>query len=398
MIQREAEALVAAGFEVDVICMRHPERPRQTVVNGVRVISLPSSRRKGSKLRYGIDYAAFFCLLTATLACRHIRRAYAAVQVNTMPDFLVFAAFIPKLLGARVIAYMHEPSPELAETLFGPGRTVTLLERIEQRVLRFADHSITVTEELKERYVERGARPDRISVVLNGVAPETMLRDWNPSTDGRGDAFTLVCHGSIEERYGQDTLVEAVGLLRDAIPGLQLVITGRGSGVDSMRESIRRLGLEDLIRYEGWVSLERLNDILHSADVGVVAQKASPYSHLVHTNKMVDYWIFGLPVIASRLRAVSRMYDDTVIEFFEAGDARALAGAILRLHGDPERRDELAQNGRLAHLRHGWAVERRTYLSVYESLLDHPTHSTGRGFAGRRATGADSGSYSATRS
>jgi glycosyltransferase involved in cell wall biosynthesis len=82
------------------------------------------------------------------------------------------------------------------------------------------------------------------------------------------------------------------------------------------------------VRFEGWVSRELLAGILRSADVGIVAQKASPYSHLVHTNKMIDYWIFGLPVIASRLRAVSETYDDHVIEYFEPGNAVQLAAAI----------------------------------------------------------------------
>jgi glycosyltransferase involved in cell wall biosynthesis len=381
-IQREAEALVAAGFDVDVFCMRNAERPRQTVINEVRVISLPSSRRKGSRLRYAIDYVGFFGLLTVTLALRHLRRPYAVVQVNTMPDFLVFAAAVPKRLGARVVAYMHEPSPELAETLYGPSRMVRLLELIEQRALRFADHSIAVTEELKQRYVERGACPDRLTVVLNGHAPDNLLQDWTPPPDEPSRGFTLVCHGSIEERYGQDTIIEAVGLLREAIPGLRLVITGRGSGVDAMCQLIDQSDLGGLVHFEGWVSRQRLNDLLHSADVGIVAQKATPYSHLVQTNKMGDYWIFGLPVVASRLRAVSSMYDDSVIEYYEAGDARALASAILRLYADPQRRAELARNGRLAHLRHGWAVERLTYLDVYEALLGGPARSSPRSQAG----------------
>jgi glycosyltransferase involved in cell wall biosynthesis len=90
---------------------------------------------------------------------------------------------------------------------------------------------------------------------------------------------------------------------------------------------------------------------------------------------MVDYWIFGLPVIASRLRAVSSMYNDAVIEYFEAGDAQALARAVVRLYADPGRRAELARNGRRAQLSHGWAVERLTYLGVYEALLHRPAGS-----------------------
>ena len=49
-----------------------------------------------------------------------------------MPDFLVFAAAVPKLLGSRVVAYMHEPSPELA-TRSSAGRVEPRArERVEQ--------------------------------------------------------------------------------------------------------------------------------------------------------------------------------------------------------------------------------------------------------------------------
>jgi glycosyltransferase involved in cell wall biosynthesis len=368
MIRREAEALAEAGFEVEVICMRSADRARREVINGVTVTSMPTSRTKGSKVRYLVDYASFFALAGGTLALRHLRRPYSAVQVNTMPDFLVFAAAVPWLLGSRVVAYMHEPSPELAETVYGPGRTVRVLAAVEQRVLRFADHSIAVTSELKQRFVERGARGEDISVVLNCVDPKSMRAGWTPPDAPPDGTFTLVCHGTIEERYGQFTIVDAVRLARERLPDLRVVFTGRGSGVDELRRRITAAGLDDVVRFEGWVSEARLNDILHSASAGIVAQESSPYSHLVQTNKMVDYWIFGLPVIASRLRSVAGMYDDSVLEYFEPGDATALADAMVRLHDDPERRAELAANGIRAHERFGWAVQKSAYLDVFAHL------------------------------
>jgi glycosyltransferase involved in cell wall biosynthesis len=369
MVQREAEALVAAGFDVEVMCMRDAGRPHRIVVNGVTVTSLPLSQHKGSKARYAFNYGCFFMLAAGTLTLRHIRRPYAVVQANSMPDFLVFAAILPKLLGSRVIAYMHEPTPELAETLFGPGLLTRILGRIEQWSLRFADHAITVTDQLKQRYVDRGAAPDRITVVLNCVDPAAMLAGWNPAPVPARAEFIIVCHGSVEDRYGQDTIVEAAALLRDEIPDLRVVLTGRGSQIPELLAAIAAQGLQHVVRFEGWVSSHRLNDILHSADVGIVAQKASPYSHLVQTNKMVDYWIFGLPVIASRLRAVSELYDDDVIEYFEPGDAVALAAAIRRLRDDPDRRAKLAHNGEVAHERNGWATQRAVYLGVFNAIL-----------------------------
>jgi glycosyltransferase involved in cell wall biosynthesis len=383
-VQRVAEALVGAGFDVEVLCMRHPDRPRKTVVNGVEVTSLPASLGRSGKLRYALDYGWFFLLAAGTLAARSLRRRYAVVQVYSMPDFLVFAAVVPKLRGSRVVAYMNEPSPELFETLYGSPTLTRVLERIEQRVLRFADHAVTVTEQLKERFVERGARAERISVVLNAADPVAGLAGWSPPSPAPDKDFVVICHGSIEARYGHDTILEAARLLRDDLPDLRVVFTGRGSAVDEVLGLIDAWALDDIVRFEGWVTPGRLNDLLHTVDVGVVAQKASAYSHLVHTYKMVDYWIFGLPVIASRLRAVSSVYDDSVIEYFEPGDAADLARAIRRLHDDPSRRDELARNGRLAQERHGWETQRRTFLGVYDALLNDQRH--GRQEAGSSAT------------
>ena len=370
MLQREAEALAGAGFDVEVLCMRSAGAPRRSFVNGVRVIRLPTSRGSRSSLGKALSYGRFFLLAAGYLSVQHVRRPYAVVQANSMPDFLVFAALVPKLLGSKIVAKMQEPTPELATTIFGPTLLTGVLARIEQWAIRFADHTVTVTDDLKQRYVERGAAAPRISVVLNCVDPDTMLPHWSHPPARAESGFTVVCHGTIEDRYGQDTIIGAARLLRDEMPDLRIVITGRGSGIAKMVRAIADDGLQDMVRFEGWVSLGRLQEILYSADAGVVAQKASPYSHLVHTNKMVDYWIFGLPVIASRLRAVSELYDARFIEYFEPGDAAGLAAAIRRLRTDSARRAELAQNGKLAQLENGWAAQRVAYLSVFDELLD----------------------------
>jgi glycosyltransferase involved in cell wall biosynthesis len=369
-IRRVAEALRGAGYDVEVLLMRHRDRPRVAMDNGVRIVSLPGALGRSSKLRYAFDYGSFVVLAGATLAYRHLRRRYSVVQLYTMPDFLVFAALVPKLFGSRVIAYMNEPTPELFETLYGvTPRFRRVLERIEQGVLKFADHAITVTDQLRQRYVERGADGSRISVVLNAPDPAADLAGWTPPDGRDSNEFVVMTHGSIEDRYGHDTIIEAAALLRDELPNLRVVFTGRGSQEEEVLRLIHERGVDDIVRFEGFVSREYLNDLLHTADAGIVAQKASPYSHLVHTYKMVDYWIFGRPVIASRLDATAATYDDTVIEYFRPDDAADLARAIRRLHDDPARREELARNGRRAQDQFGWAVQQQTFLAVYDALL-----------------------------
>jgi glycosyltransferase involved in cell wall biosynthesis len=370
-VQREANALADAGFEVEVLCMRSRSGQGGTHGRvGVTITCLPASLHRESLVSYCVDYAWFWTLAASTLAVRHIRRPYSVVQVNTMPDFLVFSAIVPKLLGAQVVAFLKEPTPELFETLYGRPRLSRALERVEQAAIRFADHALTVTEELRQVYIERGAKSDDISVIRTGNAPPPVAENGDrPEHHATTDGFLVLCHGTIEERYGLDTIVDAVQLLRGDIPGLEVVFTGRGGGIDALLQQIDELGLSEIVRFEGWVSRERLDELLAKADVGIVAQKASSYSHLVTTNKMIDYWIFGLPTIASRLRSVSAAHDDSRLEYFEPGDAASLAAAIRRLHDDPARREELARNGRAALEHSGWGAQAELYLEVYDSLV-----------------------------
>jgi glycosyltransferase involved in cell wall biosynthesis len=370
-VQREADALTRAGFDVEVLCMRGRDGKGGTEVErGVTITALPATLHRQGLISYCIDYAWFWTLVASTLTVRHLRRPYSVVQVNTMPDLLVFSAIVPKLLGSRVIAFLKEPTPELFETLYGRPWLTNTLKRVEQAAIRFSDHALTVTEELREVYISRGAPAEDISVIRTGNAVPPAIENGNvPARTDKGEGFVVLCHGTIEERYGLDTIVDAAHLLRGTIPGLQVVFTGRGGGIDAVKRHIVELDVADVVRFEGWVTRERLSELLAMADVGIVAQKASPYSHLVTTNKMIDYWIFGLPTIASRLRSVSSAYDDSVLEYFEPGDAASLADAIRRLHDNPSRRAELARNGRAALEFTGWDAQEELFLEVYDSLL-----------------------------
>jgi len=372
-VRRQAEALMGAGYEVEVLCMRRAGRPRRVTINGVLVTSLPVGITKSSKAGYVAGYGAFFAAAALAVTGRCVRRRYRVVQVNSMPDFLIFCAAFAKLTGAKVVAYMNEPSPELAQTIFGSTRITRLMVRFEQAALRFADRAVTVTPQLRDRYAQRGADASRISVVLNGTDRATLLAGWTPSAaPPRGDRFTVICHGTIEDRYGQDTIVEAAALARDRIPNLEVVFTGRGSYVPAVLALARRLGVDDITRFEGWVDSARMNHLLHHASVGVIAQKSSPYSNLVTTNKMTDYWIHGLPVVASRLDALEALCDGTALEYYEAGNARSLADALVRLAHDPARVAELVRHAAAAADRYGWATQKGEYLAVYDALFAPP--------------------------
>ena len=103
-VRREVEALLAAGHEVDVVCLQGPEQPVSERDGRLRVRRLPlRHRRGGGAVGYVSRYGSFLLLAAAVVLALHLRRRYAVVQVHSLPDPLVAVGLLPRLLGARVL-------------------------------------------------------------------------------------------------------------------------------------------------------------------------------------------------------------------------------------------------------------------------------------------------------
>src|SRR5262249_2014885 len=134
-VRRKAEALVAAGYSVDVLALRGSAARRNYVLNGVNVHSVGLGKKRGSGARKVFEYLAFFVWALVRLSLLMPRRRYAVVDVNTLPDFLIFAAAPARWMGAKLVLDMHEITPEFYVSKYGiPERSwvvrvLTLLER-----------------------------------------------------------------------------------------------------------------------------------------------------------------------------------------------------------------------------------------------------------------------------
>jgi glycosyltransferase involved in cell wall biosynthesis len=371
-VRREVHALAKAGHEIDVICMRRPGQPLYERSGSVSVYRVPLEHKRGGVLRYLFEYvsfpvAAFFC--AAALA---LRRRWDVVQVNTLPDWLVFAAVVPRLLGARVLLDLHECMPEFFATKFRATPShpaVRLLARLEQASIRFADLAITCTEQMRGAFVARGAQGEKIEVILNSADEELFDPQRYPPTGSGPDRFVLISHGSIEERYGLDTAISAVALLAAEIPGLRLEIFGEGAYSDELKELAEQLGIEDRVFFsDGMVPLDDLLRAIAAADAGVVAMKRDSFRDLTHTNKMFDFITMRRPVIVSRTASVEAYFDESCFQLFDAEDDRDLARAIRGLHADGGLGEQLVRRAAEVNEPYRWPRQRELYGQVVERL------------------------------
>jgi glycosyltransferase involved in cell wall biosynthesis len=374
-VYRDARALVAAGHELDVICLRKEgELPRERL-EGINIRRLPVSHQRRGVKRYLFEYAAFAFLAGALVSARHIRRPYQIVQTHNVPDALVFSALVPKLLGARVILDLHEPFPELAVAKFGihpGGRAYRLIEREQVLSCRFADRLLTVTEAIKASVVARGIPADKITVfhvaadedLFNPAKLPPELRRADP------DVFRVVSHGALSRGRGLETLVRAVAVLKDELPDLRLELLGDGEIGAELKDLAQRLDAADRVSLPGHLPFEEMLERIATADVGVVPYERNPYSEMVLTNKMFEYFNMRRPVIISATQAVTEAFDEEDVSFFEPGNAADLARAIRDLHDHPARGRALVEHALRTQERLSWnRVERPAYLQLIAELV-----------------------------
>ena len=382
-VEREAMALIERGYEVDVLCLRDEGDSEYEVIDGVHVYHLPVRRdRARGPVFQLLEYLAFFLMVVLKLFSLQGQRGYGSVQCHNLPDFLIFAAFWSKLRGARLILDLHDLMPEFYAARFGgrmdswPVRLVKLQERLS---CRFADGVITVTDLWRQTLIERGVPAGKITVVMN-VPDATYFHRQAPTATAAGQkSFELIYHGTLTARYGVDLIIQALAIIDPSVPDasvldgrapdVRLTILGDGDHRQELLAMVAELDLEDKVTFsDGFVGTAELPDLIRRAAAGVVPNQDDVFTGTLLPTKLLEYVALGLPIIAARTAAISTYFDDSMIEFFDPGDAADLARHIGHLSRCAARRQELVDNTEAFYRQHSWSEVAQTYAGLVDEL------------------------------
>ncbi len=360
-VERQARALVAEGFDVDVLCLREVGEPATALVDGVRVYRLPVRRRRAGITAQLAEYLAFFVLALGAVAWLHRRRHYAVVQVHNLPDFLVFAGVVPRLRGARLILDLHDLMPEFFASRVGTAaraRLATRLLRLQERwSCRFADHVVTVTDSWRQVLVDRGVPTHKTSVVMN--VPDTAIftrRSARSATRGANDGPHLLYHGTLAYRYGIDLVVRAVHRLSPEMPGLRMTIHGNGEYQSDLRSLVDHLDVADRVGFSsGYLPTVELARMIGEADLAVVPYRRDVFTDGILPTKLLEYVASGVPLVCTRTPAIEAHFAPEMVSFVESEDLDGLAAAIRGHQRDPGVHQVMADRAYTVIERHDWS-------------------------------------------
>lgn len=369
-VRRYAETLAKRDDSVYVIALSKGNDPLGTIIlNGVTVCHIQQRvRDEQSKWTYAWRLLRFLVKSSVHLTWLHHQHQFNLIHVHNMPDFLAFAAWLPKLKGAKIILDIHDVVPELFASKFSVTVNnwyVWLLKTVEKVSMAFADHVIVSNHLWHERLVARSVSRVKSSVFLNNVDLAHFYRRPRVRKDGK---FVILFPGSFQWHQGLDVAVEAFGKITSQVPEAELHLYGSGGMQDDLAHLADQLGLSEKVRFCGGVSLDKIPGIIANADLGIVPKRANSFGNEAYSTKILEFMSQGIPVVVARTKIDTFYFDESTVKFFESGNAEAMAEAMLQVIKDVTVREALIAKGFEYVARNCWDVKRKDYLDLVDSL------------------------------
>jgi glycosyltransferase involved in cell wall biosynthesis len=155
----------------------------------------------------------------------------------------------------------------------------------------------------------------------------------------------LVCVGRLIPIKGHLVLLRALAQARAVVPGLTLDIAGRGPLAPALQAYVRELGVEQAVRFLGFVS--PVSRAFEDAAIAVVPSLGEGFGMVA-----LEAMERARPVIASAVGGLPEIVADRETGIVVApADADALADAIVALAGDLPRAAAMGAAGRERALR-----------------------------------------------
>ncbi|MGE5844742.1 MAG: glycosyltransferase family 4 protein [Syntrophaceae bacterium] len=372
-VRREAETLASlADYEVTIVVPKTGTLPRATDFNGVNVVELNAGRYWGKSFSaYLLSYLKFLVAVFFDCTRRTLGGRVDIVHIHNMPNFLIFSAMVPRLMGKKVILDIHDTVPETYIDKFKDyGSLISRILCLEEALCcRMAHRILCVNHPQREMLIGRGIPGQKISVSLN-VPDDRWFSNGGGAVPKRGaaDSFDLVYHGTLARRLGVDLTIRAVADLKEKIPGLKFHVIGAGDDEGELIAMAERLGLESCVIFHGLIPIERLASALRPMHLGVISNRRNRATELMLPVKMLEYISLGIPVVAPPLKTIRHYFSDDMLTFFDAEDVASLSAAILEAYSSEEKRLTQARRARAFLERFGWQRHKQDLLDLYRSL------------------------------
>lgn len=227
----------------------------------------------------------------------------------TKPDavnlhFALYSLPILDLIPADVPITFNFHGPWASESQEeGVDNITALLKKslIEKRTYQRCDRFIVLSKAFGNILHQKYQIPwEKIHIIPGGVdinrfKPDSSIQEARTKLGWSCDRPTIFTSRRLVHRVGLDKLLTAIAQIKPKIPDIYLAIAGRGPLQTSLQQQVTQLGLEDNVKFLGFLPDELLPVAYQAADLSIMPSQSFEGFGLA----IVESLACGTPVICT---------------------------------------------------------------------------------------------------
>ena len=246
-LHETTKRFVKKGHECILYCHRYPNTLSQEVVDGIQTY------RQGHRLWFNV-----IVWLNVRKWIKKHNPDIIIDDTNKIP-FLI-PLFTKKPVAVR-IHHLFRMSI-FKEILFPIALIIYLLETFLLKVLK-KQNVLTVSPSIKKEFISNGF--SNVYIVYNGLNTK-QYKSTIPKKN-----YCLVYVGRLQKYKQVSTLLYAIHQLKNEYPQVRLIIAGKGTYEQHLKNEVRQLGLNKFVTFKGFVSEQEKVAIYSQATIALNA-------------------------------------------------------------------------------------------------------------------------------
>ena len=377
-VEKICNSLNKIGYEVHIAARNLNKLKQYELINGIHVHRMKSW--SNSNFNYITSFPAFFSPFWKIFINNIIeKQKINAIIVRDLP-MAAAGIWAGKKYNIPVIYDMAEDYCAMIREIWKVRkyhgfnlivRNPYLAKMVENYVIDKFEHIIVVTEEARDIVIKAGVKIDNVSIVGNTPILQ-ILNDMafieNEDIDFIKSRYSAIYTGGITSDRGISYVIDAMPRIIENIPDFLFVVIGRGYATEQYLELIQRRKLQNFVRWVGWVDHDKLYDYIRASKIGVIPHNVSDHTNTTIPNKIYDYMVCGIPVVASNAVPMMRIIkEEKCGKIFISGNPISLADAIISIHKNSY---GYGENGKTAVLKkYNWENEEITIKNIIERVM-----------------------------
>jgi glycosyltransferase involved in cell wall biosynthesis len=373
----EAQALVAAGYEVTVISPKGKRgmTARRETRDGVTILRYPQHAASGLA-GYFIEYLPSMLFTTALMLWLRSHRRIDVLHGCNPPDLFFLLGLAGRALGARYVYDQHDVNPELVAAKWGNRRVGRMLrwltEKLEKASYRTASLVIVPNDSYARIARERGSVGEERLAVVRNAPPADHFRTLAEGHGPAGDSpFRFGYLGVMGSQDGVEILVEAVARLREIQPDLQFMVdlVGDGEARPRLERLARERGVAERLVFHGYRQADYFVPLLAGSHICLCPDPPTQFNNVSTMTKVVEYLAMGRPALIFDLAETRAVAGEAGLVADEP-NAAGLARTMARIAADRPLLASLtaAASGRLDELDCSWETSSEHLIEAYARL------------------------------